>query len=45
MKKPLLYIALACLLLSMAVLPGCQTLVNAFADQVGRNIADSIFGK
>ena len=35
-----------CLLLAGAILcSSCETLVRAFADQTGRNIADAIFGK
>ena len=44
MKKT--HIALCGLLLAAALaLTSCETLVRAFADQAGRNIADSLWGK
>ena len=45
MKKLVAAIAIICLFLSMAALPGCETLARSFADQTGRNLADSLFGK
>ena len=44
MKKQITAIIII-LLLSMTALSGCQTFARAFADQAGRNIADSLFGK
>ncbi|MCL2069841.1 MAG: hypothetical protein FWH19_02505 [Treponema sp.] len=45
MKKLFAGIVIACLVLSVITLPGCETFARAFADQAGRNAADILFGR
>ena len=42
-KRLLICMALICFILS--TLSGCETFARAFADQAGRNVADSLFDK
>jgi len=44
MNKPrsVLFCLIAFILLNLT---SCETLINAFADQTGRNIANAIFGR
>ena len=45
MKKLFNAIGILYLLLSIATLSGCETFARAFADQAGRNAANSLFKK